>query len=162
MNQVPVVHQVIGGLTRVGRFIVGFPGGGLMASIEDLASEAESIEIVKADMPKLAGQRCPVSIYISHGTSLCFEGSIIENVIPHKLAHDFKISGLSIFHVAELRLIGADTYELTTKYAHAKENAAILPIFYGRLTKTEEGYEGDVELSCNGNLTTHFWEIVRE
>lgn len=129
-------------------------------NIEEIAGKAEPIEVNKQATPPVIGHRRAVSLYVGHASSQCFSGHIVEARLPMRFIHEFRVSGCSILHVADLPTVGTGLYAVKTCFVHAKQNPILRVYFLGDLRRTEEGYAGNVIVTHPGGETAQFWEIV--
>lgn len=134
------------------------------ARIEDLISEIEPVIVTKEVTPSLVGKRRAITLYIDQGSSQSFDGFVTALTSPKivsRLSHDFKISGCSIFHVADFKPVGRG-YALDTQFINCKQNPKLQVSFSGLLKSSSEGFRGDVIVTHPGGALSQFWDIVYE
>ena len=121
--------------------------------------ENNPIEVTKPAMPKIIGTRRSVLIYINDDKRP-IEGYIVEDADPIRLIHDFQVPGSAVSHVGRLEPAGPEIFNLYSDFVHAKKNPSLKVVFAGQLTKTDDGYTGDVTVVTEGYEDDQTWNLV--
>ena len=121
-------------------------------------AEADDRAVSKPVMPSSTGTRRPVTITI--GTERQpLPGYVIEDCLPIRLIHDYRLQNLLVTHSAQLLPVGQDAFAIKSVFIYTKQDPHLDVAFFGTLLKTVDGYSGKVVVSRPGYESPQTWIV---